>query len=402
MPRRLPVLTLALTGTLLVLAVVRVVRAEEGPARQVPVAVPSQAYPQVKLDPLGDGPAVEGTLKMTSVEVRTAEGTRVIDVAHVARITFPKDRTAQSQDAVELDSKDVVRGQVTTAVFPVESDGRTKDWKRDELRELRTVKEKTVSVLGLAVGLLTLSVMEIVLGIDNIIFLAIVAARLPKDDQPRARKIGLAAALGTRILLLFSLTWLLGLTAPIFTLPDLPQLHDLEAREVSGRDLILFGGGLFLIFKSVREMHKKLEEAKEKGDEGGAGGGKVASFAGTIATIAVIDIVFSLDSVITAVGMVDNLYVMIGGMVIAMMVMWRFAGPVSDFVDHHPTIKVLALAFLILIGVMLVAEGLGQHIDKGYIYFAMAFAVVIELVNMRLRGSDPAVAAATAEKPTQV
>lgn len=401
MPRRLPVLTLALTGTLLVLAVVRVVRAEEGPARQVPVEVPSQTYPAVKVDPIAGGPTVEGTLKLTSVEVRTAEGSRVIDIAHVARITFPKDRTAKSQDAVELDSKDVVRGEVTTAVFPVEANGQTKEWKRDELRELKTVKEKKLSVLGLAVGLVTLSVMEIVLGIDNIIFLAIVAARLPKEDQPRARKIGLAAALGTRILLLFSLSWLLGLTAPLFTLPDLPLLHDLEAREVSGRDLILFGGGLFLIFKSVREMHKKLEETREKGDGDGAGG-KVASFAGTIATIAVIDIVFSLDSVITAVGMVDNLYVMIAGMVIAMMVMWRFAGPVSDFVEHHPTIKVLALAFLILIGVMLVAEGAGQHIDKGYIYFAMAFAVVIELVNMRLRGSDPAVAAATAEMPQKV
>jgi predicted tellurium resistance membrane protein TerC len=227
-----------------------------------------------------------------------------------------------------------------------------------------------------------------VLGIDNIIFLAIVAGRLPEAQQPKARRIGLLAALGTRILLLLSLSFLLGLTKPLFTIPDLPLFHDLEAREVSIRDLILLAGGLFLIYKSVKEMHEKLEEVGS--DEADVAKSRaVASFGGVLVQIAVLDIVFSLDSVITAVGMVDQVWVMITAMVIAMLVMMVFAGRISNFVSRHPTIKVLALAFLILIGVMLVAESLGQHIDKGYIYFAMAFAVVIEMINMRLRKPKP-------------
>jgi predicted tellurium resistance membrane protein TerC len=230
--------------------------------------------------------------------------------------------------------------------------------------------------------------MEIVLGVDNIIFLAIVVGRLPKEQQPRARKLGLAAALGTRLLLLLSLSFLLGLTAPLFTLPDFGILHDMEAREVSWRDLILLCGGLFLIGKSTHEMHAKVEEAKEEAKVGAPPHTvpKVASFGWTIATIAVIDIVFSLDSVVTAVGMVEQVWVMMVAMVLAMLVMLYFAGPIGEFVERHPTIKVLALSFLILIGVMLVAEGLGQHMDKGYIYVAMGFALVVELINMRLRG----------------
>jgi predicted tellurium resistance membrane protein TerC len=248
-------------------------------------------------------------------------------------------------------------------------------------------------------SLATLTLMEIVLGIDNIIFLAIVAGRLPEHQQARARRIGLGAALGTRLLLLFTLSILLGLTAPVFVLPDLPLLHDLEAREVSWRDIILFAGGLFLIGKSVFEIHEKLEHARSQHESGGQSAPKQTTFLRAIVTIAILDIVFSLDSVITAVGMVDQLWVMVTAMVIAMIVMLIFAGPISRYVDRHPTIKLLALAFLILIGVLLVAESLGQHIDKGYIYFAMAFSVVMEMINLRLRGSSMAQAAATAEMP---
>ncbi|MBL8864324.1 MAG: TerC family protein [Planctomycetia bacterium] len=226
--------------------------------------------------------------------------------------------------------------------------------------------------------------MEIVLGIDNVIFLAIVVGRLPKEQQPLARKIGLGAALGTRLLLLFSLTFLLGLTKAVFTLP-IPGMNP-DARDISWRDIILLVGGGFLIMKSVMEMHHKLEESRQKAHApDSAKPAKSASFAKIIAQIAIIDIVFSLDSVITAVGMVDTVWVMIAAMVIAMLVMLAFAGAISNFVDKYPTIKVLALSFLILIGVLLVADGLGQHIDKGYVYFAMAFGVGVEMVNILMK-----------------
>jgi len=235
------------------------------------------------------------------------------------------------------------------------------------------------------IALVTLSVMEIVLGIDNIIFIAIIAGRVAPEKRARARQLGLLLALGTRLILLFSLTWVMSLKDGLFMLPDLSFLHmSEEARAISGRDLILLIGGLFLIAKSVHEIHEKLE-----GEEEHASGGpsKVASFGYTLAQIAVVDIIFSLDSVITAIGMVreDQLWVMITAMVIAVGVMMAFAGSVSNFVDKHPTVKMLALSFLILIGVILLAEGCGQHIDKGYVYFAMAFSVVVELLNIRLR-----------------
>jgi predicted tellurium resistance membrane protein TerC len=223
--------------------------------------------------------------------------------------------------------------------------------------------------------------MEIVLGVDNIIFLAIIAAKLPEKQQPKARRIGLIAALGTRLLLLASLWLLMAATRPLFTLPELPFLHDPEARSISARDLVLLLGGLFLIGKSTKEIREKIEHA----NSGSGPAKKVASFAAVIVQIAIIDIIFSLDSVITAVGMVEDLWVMIVAMLVAVGVMVVFAEPISRFVDKNPSIKVLALSFLILIGMLLVAESLGQHMDKGYIYFAMAFSVVIELINMRLR-----------------
>jgi predicted tellurium resistance membrane protein TerC len=337
--------------------------------------------------PVADDPPVEGTLLAPEITVETTTGRTTVSARHLARITFQREPGDQAQDTVQLVDKSVVRGRVTADDFAIQVvEGPPRIVKRADLREIRVIRDVALSPATIVIGLLTLAAMEIVLGIDNVIFLAIVVGKLPRPRQSQARRFGLLAALGTRILLLFTLSFLLGLTTPLLVLPDLPLLHDLEAREVSLRDLILLLGGLFLIGKSVLEMHKKLEETRnEAADKPPSVGGRQVSLGWTILTIAVIDIVFSLDSVITAVGMVEQVWVMVTAMVLAMLVMLGFSGPISDFVDTHPTIKVLALAFLILIGVMLVAEGLGQHMDKGYIYFAMAFAVVIELINMRLR-----------------
>lgn len=234
------------------------------------------------------------------------------------------------------------------------------------------------------VGLLTLTVLEIVLGIDNIIFISILAGKLPPEQQARARQVGLGLALGTRILLLLSLSWLVGLTAPLFELP-LPFLSE-EGRAISGRDLVLLAGGLFLLGKATFEIHERLEGEEHASDAGRA----VVSFTSVIIQILLLDIVFSLDSVITAVGMVDEVAVMITAVIIAVIIMLFAAGPISDFVNRHPTVKMLALSFLLLIGFSLVAEGLDQHIPKGYIYFAMAFSVLVELLNLRSkRKSEP-------------
>jgi predicted tellurium resistance membrane protein TerC len=224
------------------------------------------------------------------------------------------------------------------------------------------------------IALLTLSAMEIVLGVDNIVFIAILVAKLPPDKREKIRKIGIGLALIIRIGLLFALSWLMRLTEPLFTV---------LGEDISGRDLILLVGGLFLVAKSVHEMHSKLE-----GGDAHANGGKgpsAAAVGAVLAQILALDIVFSLDSVITAVGMASQLWVMVTAMIIAVAVMLVFAGKIGDFVERHPTVKILALSFLLLIGVMLVAEGFGQHINKGYIYFAMAFALIVELLNMRLR-----------------
>ena len=227
------------------------------------------------------------------------------------------------------------------------------------------------------ISLATLAAMEIVLGIDNIVFITILASRLPADRQEQARKVGLGLALGTRLLLLFSITWLMGLTRPLFAI---------FGHEFSGRDLILLVGGLFLLAKATHEIHDKLEVKHEA--EGARGA--VASFGVVVAQIALLDIVFSLDSVITAVGMSGNLAVMVAAVVISIGVMLLFAGSVGAFVNRHPTMKMLALSFLLLIGVMLVAEGMGQHVPKGYVYFAMAFSLGVELLNMRMRKAHEA------------
>jgi predicted tellurium resistance membrane protein TerC len=217
----------------------------------------------------------------------------------------------------------------------------------------------------------TLTVLELVLGIDNVIFISILSGKLPKDQQARARFIGLTLALGMRVLLLLSLSWIIGLTEPLFKV---------WGTNISGRDLVLLLGGLFLIGKSTHEIHGSLE-----GQEGQASKRIYSSFASVIVQITLLDIVFSLDSVITAVGMVNNIWIMIAAVIISIIAMMFFAGPIGSFVERHPTIKMLALSFLLLIGVTLVGEGLGQHIPKGYIYFAMAFSVLVEILNMRLR-----------------
>lgn len=221
------------------------------------------------------------------------------------------------------------------------------------------------------ISLATLTVLEIVLGIDNIIFISIVAGKLPSNQQARARTTGLALALITRILLLLSITTLMRLTWPLFTI---------FGHEFTCKDLVLLGGGLFLIAKSTHEIHKKVEGGAE-----GKPGRESSSFAGVVVLIVLLDIVFSLDSVITAVGLAQHLPVMIIAIVLAMIVMLAASGAVRDFVNLHPTIRMLALAFLILIGVVLFADGLGQHIDRGYIYFAMAFATAVEMLNLRTR-----------------
>ena len=224
------------------------------------------------------------------------------------------------------------------------------------------------------IAFLTLTVLEIVLGIDNIVFISILAGKLPLADRDRARKTGLFLAMFIRIALLFSITSVMRLTAPMLTV---------FAKEISGRDLILIGGGLFLIGKSTHEIHEKLE-----GEEGQGSARAAASFAGVIVQILLLDVVFSLDSVITAVGMADDLAVMILAVVIAVGVMLVSSGTISDFVERHPTVKMLALSFLLLIGVSLIGEGLDQHIPKGYIYFAMAFSIFVEMINLRVRAKS--------------
>ncbi|MFZ5585997.1 MAG: TerC family protein [Thermodesulfobacteriota bacterium] len=223
------------------------------------------------------------------------------------------------------------------------------------------------------IALVTLTALEIVLGIDNIVFIAILAGRLPRAEQPAARRLGLMLAMVMRVLLLIGVTWVMRLTTPLFSFWEHP---------FSGRDLILLGGGLFLMAKATHEIHAQIEGAGESQAQAGQG---AARFWPVVAQIGLIDIIFSLDSVITAVGMANQLIVMILAVVIAVAIMIVFSGAVSRFVERHPTMRMLALAFLILIGVMLTAEGLGQHIDRGYVYFAMAFSLGVEVLNLRAR-----------------
>jgi len=221
------------------------------------------------------------------------------------------------------------------------------------------------------IGFVTLAVLEIVLGIDNVVFISILAGKLPAEQRGRARRLGLGMAMVMRILMLLGISWIVRMTAPLFTV---------LGQELSGRDLVLLVGGLFLLGKATHEIHDKLE-----GEEGHASARVPPSFVSVIVQITLLDIVFSLDSVITAVGMVQQLGVMIAAVIVAVAFMMFFAGAISGFVERHPTVKMLALSFLLMIGVMLIAEGLGHHIPKGYVYFSMAFSVFVEALNIRLR-----------------
>lgn len=238
------------------------------------------------------------------------------------------------------------------------------------------------------ISLLTLSAMEVVLGLDNIIFISILTGSLPPEQRERARRLGLFGALGTRLAFLFTISWIMGLTEPLFSLGSVV---------LSGQSLILLSGGLFLLYKSTREIHEKLEGA----EEGEAGTVKVhASFWGVVAQVVVLDIVFSIDSVVTAVGMSPHLPIMVAANVVALGVMLAAGGYIGAFVEKHPTIKMLALAFLLLIGLLLCAEGFGVHVPKGYIYFAMGFSVAVELLNLRSRGKRRAAALHLRNSPT--
>jgi predicted tellurium resistance membrane protein TerC len=223
----------------------------------------------------------------------------------------------------------------------------------------------------IAIALVTLTVLEIVLGVDNVIFISILSGKLPQEQQKRARRVGLIAAMLMRLALLAGIAWMARLTSPLFSLFD---------HAFSGRDLILILGGLFLLAKATYEIHDKLE-----GQEGHASGKVAASFQSVIVQVMLLDMVFSLDSVITAIGMADNIWVMVAAIVIAVLVMLLAAEPISAFVEEHPTVKMLALSFLLLIGLSLVTDGFGQHIPKGYIYFAMGFSVFVEMINIRIR-----------------
>ncbi len=277
---------------------------------------------------------------------------------------------------------------LTPGVRVVAADG-THDYPAAEVAQIKFRHAKDLSLVAALIGLLTLTLMEIVLGVDNVVLLSIYVGKLPAEQQKSARYFGLGGALVTRLLLLTLLSWLVGLTRPVFTLPAdwFGFLGGREARGLSLRDLILFGGGLYLLYSSAKEIREKVETHREAASSGDGPPPRVKrpGFWSVIAQLAVVDIIFSLDSVITAIGMVDELWVMYAAVLVSVGIMLVAAKPIGDFVNNRPTVKVLALSFLLLIGALLVAESLGQHMNKGYIYFAMAFALGVEVVNARLR-----------------
>jgi predicted tellurium resistance membrane protein TerC len=375
-PRRfLATMALAVLLGLLTAGLVRAVNPPEGP----PAGASPVAKAKIENPP---GSPMEAEIHFPTVTIQTTYGTFELRTQSLKEISIDSLEAGVARVTVTIEDQTRFHGKLQTTELPVSVGGQTRNLELKDGLHIKFLRPNEFGVFGAVIGLLTLTLMEIVLGIDNIIFLAILSGKLPAPQQPRARRIGLIAALGTRLGLLFCLTWLLGLTKAVFTLPEMPLFHNAEARGISWRDLILMAGGAFLIGKSTLEMHEKVDKAHDDASKAPA---KTPGFWSVILQIAIMDIIFSLDSVITAVGMVDELWIMVVAMLIAVGVMMIFAGRISRFVENHPTIKILALSFLILIGVLLIAESLGQHIDKGYIYFAMAFAMIIELINMRMR-----------------
>lgn len=251
-----------------------------------------------------------------------------------------------------------------------------------------TLAEINLTDPGVITALLTLTVLEIILGVDNIIFISIVSNKLPAEQQPKARLIGLLLAMVFRIILLLTISWIIKLTNPIFTVPFISDPETKGPLGISWKDLILLAGGIFLVFKSTLEIHHKLEKSKPQAEQGTYA---PSGFNSVILQIVMVDAVFSFDSILTAIGLVDQVWVMIAAVVISMTIMILFSGFISRFINKHPTLQILALAFLIMIGVMLVAEGFHQHFNKSYIYSAIAFSLVVELINMRLRKNNPPV-----------
>ncbi|MEZ6139137.1 MAG: TerC family protein [Zavarzinella sp.] len=341
-----------------------------------------------------NGEEVRGSLKNATFHLKTPYGSQEFEGKFIKKIVFRDGDSDSGHDSIELIDEEHFSGKLVEDKIEILQKNGPISLSTKELRQLRTTRGSEQTMWAILLGLVMLAAMEIVLGIDNLVFLAIIAAKLPQEQQPKARRLGLIIALVSRLLLLASLSFLLGLTKPLFTIPQLPLLTGLEAREISTRDLILLVGGAFLIFKSVSEIHEKIEHARQPKDQQTVG---KASFVSVLVQIAILDIIFSLDSVITALGMVEDIWVMVVAMIIAMGVMMAFAETISNFVARHATLKILALAFLILIGVLLVAEGMGQHMNKGYIYFAMGFSLLIELINMRIRPGKKEVIPETAK-----
>ena len=354
-----------------------------------PAAPPADGYEADVL--LSDGTKLERARVLNPVIRLTFDsGVHELDPRKVRLVELTADDDGPGVTAnVSLADKSTLQGPLETASFRVTAGDATTDYPAAKVEQIKYRHPRDLSLAAALIGLLTLTLMEIVLGVDNIVLLSIYVGKLPAEQQRAGRLFGLGGAVATRLMLLATLSYLVGLTRPLFVLPAQPFgfLGGLNARGLSARDLILFFGGLYLLYSSAKEIREKVEShrAAAAAGDGPSPAPRKVSFWGTIVQLAIVDIVFSIDSVITAIGMVDELWVMMAAVLLSVGVMLVAAKPIGDFVNRRPTVKVLALSFLILIGALLVAEGLGQHLDKGYIYFAMVFAVGVELVNARLR-----------------
>jgi predicted tellurium resistance membrane protein TerC len=351
-----------------------------------PAPPPADGYEADVL--LADGTKLEkARVHLPVLKIGAEFGLMELDPRKVKVLDLNADEDGAVGAVAGLGDKTQQRGPLLTEAFAIDGPDGRKEYKAAEVAQIKFRHPKDLALVAVLLGLLTLTLMEIILGVDNVVLLSIYVGKLPPEQQKAARYFGLGGALVTRLLLLATLSWLVGLTRPVIVLPNnwFGFLGGLEARGISWRDVILLSGGLYLIYSSVMEMREKVESVRGKTGHAEGGPPRKVNFWTVIAQLAVVDIVFSLDSVITAIGMVDELWVMVAAVLISVSIMLMAAKPIGDFVNRRPTVKILALSFLLLIGALLVAEALGQHLDKGYIYFAMAFAVGVELVNSKLR-----------------